>query len=755
MTTSPASVFGDSLAGRLRQSLRPEVLIVIWVLFLAVAFNLVYLYPDLAVNIPDRNDTGMHLLYTEMAVNAITNGQNFTDPWQGTMGMGFPVFHYYQHLPHVTVAMAHVLTFQSFPLADMLNWTTYLLLSLFPLTIFWSLRRFGFDQLSAAMGGLVASLTATNSLWGFGFEGYVFRGWGLWSQLWAMLLLPPALATGYRVLRDGRGYFWATLLLAATLMSHLLYGYMAFLTLGILAFIQPMELSDPRSVLAVLWRRWRRMIILFLLVVVVTSYFLVPVFLDRPYLNNNNLPQITYDSFGHSTVLQGLIKGYVFDFGRFPSLTILTAVGFVICLLRWRQERYMIPVAIFFIWLLLFFGRATWGTLIDLLPMSRDLHMIRFMAMVHLGGIYLMAVALAAPWRWVISRSNVWYFAAVLALTLLVLIPAYSERRFYLAENSSYLADNQQSLAKEEQELSALFGTLKKLPSGRIYAGLPENWGSQYVVGRIPVYFLLQQEGLNMTGWLYHRFSLTSEFERIFDETSWEQYNLFNVRYVVAPKGQTFPRFVKPLEQFGRHHLYEVQTTGYFDLVDSDVTLAGDRADFFPAASSWAASRLLRVKQHPQVLIGRYSREIENSVPLSAAPDVIPKIQVSAGPSRGKVLSEEVGDNFFAAGVKVERDSLLMLKATYHPNWRATVNGVETDPVMLMPSVLGIQLPPGDHQVRMEYRPRRLRVVLLALGLLTLPLIAIGEKWGAGPWGWFGQKVMGPISSSVKRRLGA
>ena len=288
----------------------------------------------------------------------------------------------------------------------------------------------------------MASLTATNSLWGLGFEGYVFRGWGLYSQLWAMVLLPPALAQGYRVLQEGRGYFWATLLLAATLMSHLLYGYMAFLTLGILTFIQPMRLADPWSFLAAMWTRWRRMLVLLLLVVAVTSYFLIPLFLDRPYLNNNNLPQITYDSFGHSAVLRGLAKGYVFDFGRFPSLTILTAFGFVICLFRWREERYVIPVAIFLVWLLLFFGRSTWGALINLLPMSRDLHMIRFMAMVHLGGIYLMAVALAAPWRWAVSRSNVWYLGAVLTLTLLLLLPVYAERRSYLAENASYVTES-------------------------------------------------------------------------------------------------------------------------------------------------------------------------------------------------------------------------------------------------------------------------------------------------------------------------
>ena len=54
-----------------------------------------------------------------------------------------------------------------------------------------------------------------------------------------MMLLPLALAMSYRTLREGRGYLWAVLLLSATLMSHLLYGYMDFITLGILALVHP------------------------------------------------------------------------------------------------------------------------------------------------------------------------------------------------------------------------------------------------------------------------------------------------------------------------------------------------------------------------------------------------------------------------------------------------------------------------------------------------------------------------------------
>ena len=354
--------------------------IAICVLVFAVAFNLVHLYPEVAVKPIGGNDTVMHLLFLETAVQAITRGQDFTDPWLGTMGMGIPAFHYYQHLPHLTVALVHVGTLGVFPLADMLSWTTYLLLSLFPLSIYWSLRRFGFDQLTAAMGGLVASLIVTPGIFGFGYISYVWRGHGLYAQLWAMLLMPPAIAMGYRVLREGRGYFWATMLLAATLMSHVLYVYMAFLTLGILTFIQPIPFKlpwstshrsatrgqrrrtgpnsgrsrrspmastpvstspilNPRALVEDIWRRWRRLAVLLLLVTAVTSYFLVPLFLDRQHLNRSVWHTSTmYDSHGASEVLLGLIEGNLFDFDRFPSLTMLVFVGFVICILRWRKE---------------------------------------------------------------------------------------------------------------------------------------------------------------------------------------------------------------------------------------------------------------------------------------------------------------------------------------------------------------------------------------------------------------------------------
>ena len=738
-----------------------EGIIVAWTLLVAVGFNLTYLYPGVAGDVLDGNDSVLHLLLARAAVEAITQGQDFADPWQGTMSMGFPLFHYYQHLPHIGLALVHVLTLQAFPLADLLHWTTYLLLSLFPLSIYWSLRRFGFDRISSAMGGLVAPLAATNGLYGFSFASYVFAGWGLYSQLWGMVLLPPALAVSYHVLRDGRGYFWATLLLAATLMSHLMYGYMVFLTLGALTFIQPAHLLNPKTFLEAMWRQWRRLIILFLLVVAVTSYFLVPLFLDIPYFNQSIwLDPIKFGSWGHSTVLTGLVGGGIYDFDRFPSLTYLAFAGFVICLFRWREERYLIPVSIFLIWLLLYFGRTSWGPLIDLLPMSRYLHMHRFIAGVHLGGIFLIAVALATHWRWAVSRPSfwsLWCVSGALVLTLLVLLPVYSERRSYLERNALRLSESQQWLSVEEQDLNDLLEKLGQLPPGRVYAGqqMPggrRHWSDTYNVGGIHVYDMLHAAGLDMMGNHYHAYSLNSDVLINFDERRWDHYNLYNARYVVAPEGRKFPAFVQPLRQFGRHRLYQVETTGYFDLVNSNLSFAGEGADVYTAASSWLASSLPIVKQHPRVSVSGAFRGNERPLPLSAAGDVFPAVEAFAGPFRGAVVSEEAGSNFFAADVNVERESMLLLKATYHPNWRATVDGVKTETVMLMPSFVGVPLTPGDHKVRMEYRPRRLRLILLCLGLLNLSLIALAEMRGEAFYRWFNLRVMGPLSNSVKRR---
>ena len=95
-------------------------------------------------------------------------------------------------------------------------------------------------------------------------------------------------------------------------------------------------------------------------------------------------------------------------------------------------------------------------------------------------------------------------------------------------------------------------------------------WGKQtYRVGYVPVYALLTANGFDSVGYLYHALSLNGDVQVLFDENRADEYNLFDIRYVVAPNDHPFPAFVKPIGSFGRHRLYQVDTTGCFDVVDS------------------------------------------------------------------------------------------------------------------------------------------------------------------------------------------
>ncbi|TEU19093.1 MAG: hypothetical protein E3J21_04590 [Anaerolineales bacterium] len=755
-----------------------ERLIATLLLLLAVAFNLYHLYPEVAIQVPNLNDGVLHFLATERVVTALFFGQNPTDPWLPTVVQGYPLFHYYQHLPYFPPAALHLLSLGRLPLLDLFNWTRYLLLSLFPLSIYWSMRRFGFGRLPAALGGLVAPLLATDGLYGLDFGSYVWGGHGLYTQLWGMLLLPPALAQGYAALREGRGYFWATLLLAATLLSHLLFGYIALASLVLFTFlpvlgqrgkgttgisvqpslgVEPLggendaklgrsfgkhrlkpplqngnwQKAEPPDRLPTsddVWRRAKRLILLLALVALVTAYFWVPFLLDNPYLNRSVWEEAgKVDSYGYEWILGTLLRGQLFDFGRWPSLTILAGVGLALCLWRWRETRYRVPVALFILWLLLYFGRPTWGVLLDLLPMSRDLHLHRLIAGVHLAGITLMGLGLALPWGWAFSRRDVRYLLAPAVLTALLLYPVYRERADYLGQNARWMAESQSAFAAEAQDIEALTETLWQLPPGRVYAGLAGRWGKDYKVGAVPIYALLQRDGFDMLGYLYHALSLNADIQVLFDESRPEHYNLFNVRYVVAPAERTWPDFVRPVGDFGRHRLYRVATSGYFDLVGSDLAFSGDKRDFYPAASRWLWSDRPRVKQHPALFLGEATDTDQQPFPLSQADDVMAQTSFPEEPLRGRIVWEKVESNAYLAEVEVERESTLLLKVTYHPNWRATVDGIAAKTVMVMPSYVGVKVAPGLHHVRLVYQPRPLRGTLLIVGLLALPLIALAE----------------------------
>jgi hypothetical protein len=81
----------------------------------------------------------------------------------------------------------------------------------------------------------------------------------------------------------------------------------------------------------------------------------------------------------------------------------------------------------------------------------------------------------------------------------------------------------------------------------------------------------------------------------------------------------------------------------------------------------------------------------------------------------------------YEATVQVTEPATLFLKATYHPDWRAFVNGKEVTPFMAAPSYPAVTLVPGEHTVRFEYKPNALRTPLLVFGVVTLAAVGLIE----------------------------
>jgi hypothetical protein len=119
-------------------------------------------------------------------------------------------------------------------LLTLFNLVRYLLLVLLPLTVWWSMRTIGFSSVASAIGAAFSPLISSNYLYGFEYNSYVWRGYGIYTQLWAMHFLFIATAYLNRVLKIGTGYIAAILACSMVVLSDLIYAYMLGVTGAIL-----------------------------------------------------------------------------------------------------------------------------------------------------------------------------------------------------------------------------------------------------------------------------------------------------------------------------------------------------------------------------------------------------------------------------------------------------------------------------------------------------------------------------------------
>lgn len=679
--------------------------ILLLVILVTGAFNAKALFPELSLPIPSLNDDAFHYLFIQRASEALANGENPFDHWAPELELGFPQFFYYQHLPHLTVVLLHRLLLKQADLLTLFNLVRYLLLLGFPLTVYWSMRRLGFSIVAGAVSAAIATLLSSNHRYGFEYDSYVWRGFGMYTQLWAMHLSFIALACLHRVLERGTGYAAAVVACAALVLSHLVYAYMMAVA-AIVFLLIGLNRANVRV-------RIVRLAVPTLLAAAVTSYFWLPFLLSKGYLSvSPYLQRWKYDSFGAGDILTWLVNGDLLDYGRLPVLTVLLAIGITAAIVD-RTRTAWLALVLLLLWLVLYFGRPTWGGVADLLPMHEGLLLHRFIGGVHLAAILLIGLGGEWIWRQSTLLSGRWG-ATIAGLCLLLLVaPALSERWSYYALNTQWM-DRTSKAIETDEDARTILSTLRALPPGRTYAGLRANWGKELQFGDLHFYDLLTFHRIAATSPPYQSLSLNADLIWHFDDRNQAHYRLFNVKYVVAPSGLAMPAFLRPINRTVRYTLYRAETGGYAAFAEiTGVKRAESQSALFLENRNWllgaepAAGRFVRY----EYLVGHTKAE------GSAGGKTPPSLAGQGCAANGAISEGQVSPGQIDLQVECPLASVLILKVTYHPNWRIAIDGRDVRSFMVSPSFLGVEVPAGRHQIRAAYRSPAYKTALLLLGV--------------------------------------
>ncbi|MFH1709465.1 MAG: YfhO family protein [bacterium] len=716
------------------------------ILIFVTVFYAVMLFPELTELSPALNDDVFQYSLCVSLKGEIEAGGNPIDHWVPYWSMGFPVFHYYQHLPHLAVVSIYYLLFKKISMFLIYRLILYLLLVFYPLILYYSLRKMNFSRISSA-GAAIFSLALSN-INGYGFElnSFVWRGSGMFTQLWAMFLLPLALSSIYRTLVENKNYCRSVLLLFLLTISQVMFGMMAIMTSFLFLFIS----WDRAKIL----ERIKRLAVILAFFFIIIAYFFIPMQLDSPYHAHStyDFPE-KWDSYGPRYIVTHFLNGDILDHGRLPVATVLAVLGLLFSLGR-KTFKYQWAGAGFILWFLLYFGRPTWGLLIDIFPLSSALHLHRFVTMVHFFGAILAGIGLS-----VLYQRTKLKFNRILALGLVVLLvcPVFWDRFIFLQKNSEWLRSNNAAYMKEKTNFRAMLDHIKKASPGRTYPGRRANWGSSFKIGSTAVLFFLGPEEIPTLSWLPFSWALAGDFSENFNEYELSHYNLFNVRYILAEEGKTFPSFAREIRRSGRFRLYRVETSGYFDLVGSPIAVYGNKNSIWNLTLLWMRSPLVSKKQHISVYFdrnyhegyrdhmllkdrwafwrlkdlkaddGRVAPPQEEPVNIFSVPDPL-EADRYAEVSPGKVLSERAGKNTFSGRIRAAKDCFLLFKMTYHPGWHAYIDGMEKDKVILSPGFMGVKVNKGVHEVKFVYRAQKWKMPLLFLGMASLMALFLWER---------------------------
>ncbi len=803
-----------------------------FILLITIIFNLWLNYPESQI-LADPNDN----IFQFSLVNrtnwvwenygcpfSLSCLPNLIDHNVPNWAEGYPLPFYYSHVPQIaTVSSYHLIVKPltsslhiQYSLYQYYNLTRYLLLTFFPLSVFLALRIVGFSPILAALAAFFAVNFSTDGLYGIDPPSYLWRGYGLTSQLYAIIFLPLAIAFTYKALSSENskhearntkqiqiteiqntkrfenshfsiiskfGFRYSNLFLAIFFLILTTAGHLGIGIIGILSTI-PFLFFDLN--IKHILSRVKTLFLVSCFLFLALSYWIIPILLKNNYhIVSFWDPIWKFNSYGLYEVVRQFFAGEIFDWQRFPIITALVLIGFFVISLK----KKLFPFSLLFaFWFLMYFGRTTWGGLIDLIPGMKDFHQHRFIVGIHIAALFLIPAGLeylfelvkkiinisilAMSSRLKIVRSqveklelykNIIFYILIFTFASFLVYFIAKQTVSYATLNNKWIYQANNAYRYDEKNFQSLLSFIDSQAKGRIYAGRPGNWGKDFRLGSTQLYLLLGGIGYDISQFLPETWSPLSENEQNFDEREALDFNLLNIKYVVSPKNENFASGVKLKNTYGPFQLYQAPTTGWFDIVTAPMFVKSDKTNYINLVHLWWNSYARRWKMHPLISVDQNPvipqgmtriltmidevsyTEGDKDTPgvagilgfprgggigkniFSDFPFVFPEATVS-----GKIKEEKVEKQTYSATVEVPNNCKLcfvMFKMSYHPDWIAKLDGKEVEKFAVFPFYLAIPASPGLHQVEFTYKPNSLKILILWLEIILVGFFLLLKRF--------------------------
>lgn len=661
-------------------------------LAVSVGFGLYVLRAETSV-VSYLNDEAFHRGMVQLASSLLRTGHDPLSAWYPLLNLGSPEFLHYQGLPAIITGAVGIVVGVPHAFA----WSSYLLLATWPISTFFGARLLGWSRWTAAAVACASPLIMSAAGHGYSYGSYLWIGFGLWTQLWAMWTLPLAIGFSWQAITKRHHLVAAVVLTALTVAFHYETGYLVAGAIVVLGLCGAWG-SSLRRIAA-------NTALLALLCAAAAAWVIVPVVSAGRYAARNEFLQNTVDanSFGARRILSWLWTGQLLDKGRLPVLTVLLAIGLGSCLVRFRHdERCRVLVVLWVVYLVAFFGRPTLGPVIDLLPGSRDLFLRRFVCGVDLANLLLVgagAAELARSVARLVARvlprvDRAFITTTACAVGIGVLAPAWIQVARYTTHDARDITVQTRWDATQGSEVNSLLRVVQARGGGRVYAGLLTNWGKNFLVGYVPVYEYLADQEVDSVGFTLRTASLMSDAEPYFDETNLGDYALFGVRFLLLPEGMSPPVPAQLLSRSGPYALWMLPEVHYIQVVDTDGSITENRTDIGAKSSAFLAS--------PAPGEGRYLTVAYGGA--APAPPTLTAGEIAHG-GAGTVLSEhaDLERGTVTATIDARRSAVVLLSVSYDPGWQVTVDGRPGSTEVVVPAMPGVRVPAGVHVVRFSY----------------------------------------------------